>query len=504
MVVRYLLKCYYGLKMKDKTKFSKKIIGTALPILSLKSKAQSFEKNGTFADGMIFLDWLKSTGQSAWQVLPLSETHLIPGSKRLHVQSPYRGYGVGLNPKFLTKSDLKRDVSESDKKVFIKKNKYWLDDYSLFCALRDYFDTDDWTKWPVDIKQRRPKAIKKWRQKLETSYERHIIEQFRLHQSFFELKDKGCRLGVSIIGDMAYYIPLQSPLVWAHQECFDLKANGKMLSVSGLPNSPIAYFGRQVWGHPLYDWQRRSQWSKIIKLWKLRINYLTQLHDILRIDHARGFYYYGAINLSNSKKDKTLKGPGFYALSRIIKYAKKNCLEVFVEDSGDRLKELKEDIKKLEVPGIRLMRFAYNEKYKLFENRHDNIKKYDKNTYAYTSTHDTEPLVGYVKLLTTKEKKDLCLKIGIKCSSFGDKILSERLRDAVLSSEARVVIIPIQDWLLIPDRINKPGTEKMKGDQNWRFRLPIPIEKLPFETIKKHVSDALKNKSCSSKESKIK
>jgi len=472
--------------MKKIPKKKPKIIGTAVPIFSLKSKNRFLNKNGTFKDGIIFLNWLKKTSQSAWQMLPLSQTHLAPGSKKLRAASPYRGYGIGLDPRFLTNSEKKQPISLLFKKEFLAKNFDWLDDYALFCALRDHFKTDNWTKWPLPIRLRQIKAMAKWQKKLANNYERHIIEQCQAHQSFFELKRKSKKLGISIIGDMSYYLPLQSPLVWANQKSFALKANGRMLRVSGVPNTAKAHFGRQIWGHPLYNWQNRKQWSNIIKLWKLRIRYLNQLHDKIRLDHGKGFYYYGAMDPKDPQKDKFLKGPGFYALSRIINYAHKTGLEIFAEDAGDRLKGLRTGLKKLKVPGIRMLRFAYNEKRKSFEPIYANIKSYKPNTYAYTSTHDTEPLISYVKLLTMAEKQALCKKLGLKYSR-SEKILAERLRDALLRSPSQVVIVPIQDWLLIPNRINKPGTEKMKGDRNWRFRLPVPIENLPIAPIKKHI-----------------
>ncbi|HAU66584.1 MAG: hypothetical protein A2017_05385 [Lentisphaerae bacterium GWF2_44_16] len=468
----------------------KKMIATALPIFSLKSKALLCKENGTFTDGLVFLDWLKATGQSGWQILPLSQTHLVPGSKKQHVPSPYRGYGVGLDPKFLSMDEREYDVLETEKKTFIKKNKAWLDDYAFFCALRDHFGTDDWTSWPPQIRRRDLKAMKQWHEKLSETYNDHVIEQFRLHKSYFEMKKKAGELDISIIGDMPYYLPLQSPLVWVNQRLFTISTSGHMRTVSGIPDSPKAHFGRQMWGHPLYNWSQRSQWPGIIKLWKMRLHYLNQLYNLLRLDHATGFYYYGAMNLIDPTKDRIKNGPGYYAVSRIIKYAKKIGLELFAEDASDRFKELIQELRKTlrkqKVPGIKIIRFAYNEQRRSFQKEYANIKSYRVNTCAYTTTHDTQTLIGYLKLLTTVQRKALCKKIKIKYS-ISEKILAERLRDAVLRSPARIVIIPIQDWLLTQERINIPGTEKMKGDKNWKFHLSIPIEKLPINSIKKHV-----------------
>jgi 4-alpha-glucanotransferase len=119
----------------------KKRIGTVLPMTSLVSKnAQA----GTFAAGEEFIDWLAKSKQNAWQILPLHQTQLEKGSKTKHIPSPYKGYGVGLNPRFLSSGASQPSTEQLTK--FIKNNNYWLENYALFCALRDQFETDDWSQ----------------------------------------------------------------------------------------------------------------------------------------------------------------------------------------------------------------------------------------------------------------------------------------------------------------------------------------------------------------------
>ena len=77
-----------------------KIIGTLTPLSSLFSSTDSMDDRGTFSSGFVFLDWLRETNQFAWQLLPLHETQLEPGSDVKHVPSPYKSYGVGLEESF--------------------------------------------------------------------------------------------------------------------------------------------------------------------------------------------------------------------------------------------------------------------------------------------------------------------------------------------------------------------------------------------------------------------
>jgi len=151
---------------------------------------------------------------------------------------------------------------------------------------------------------------------------------------------------------------------------------------------------------------------------------------------------------------------------------------LFAEDSGDRLKGLRDTLKSFNIPGVRILRFAYNEKRRKLTKRYADINHYPINTFAQTTTHDTETLLGYLNILSVEEKKLLSVNCNVR---FGkdNKTFAKRLRTAVVSSSAKTVIIPIQDWLLSTERINIPGTEKIVGDTNWQYRIPVSIENLP-------------------------
>ena len=238
------------------------------------------------------------------------------------------------------------------------------------------------------------------------------------------------------------------------------------------------HFDRQIWGHPLYKWGGKKQLEKIVSLWKMRLRYHAKLFDIVRIDHVKGFFKYGVIDLADPKKDRYELGPGDKALSLLLKYSKEIGLKVFVEDSGHyKLDSFLESAKKHTLAGMKIYRFAYNEKTNRLSDSYADIKDYPENSVVYTSTHDTETLVGYLALLNKKEKLALARHAGIDYPG-NDKKFASVIRDAIIASPALTVIIPIQDWLLTADRINIPGTEKEVNDPNWKYKVGIPIEEL--------------------------
>jgi 4-alpha-glucanotransferase len=446
----------------------KKHVGTMLPFSAI---------GGRLDKGKEFLAWLSRNGQSLWQFLPLHETHLEPGSKNKHVPSPYKGYGIGLDSKLFPDVAFKKPIGK-ERESFISENESWLLDYALFCALRDHFGTDDWTKWNDDIRRRDLEAINKWKEKLGNQINKVIDLQCHLHNIFRELHGAANKNHIFFVGDLSFYLPLRSPLVWKHQDLFEIDPAGQFTLVSGSMISSQSHFGRQVWGHPLYRWAEKDKWSKLADLWDLRIRYTSKLCDTIRIDHASGFYNYAARHPKDENKDHIRKGPGIVLLDRVVSSARKWGIGIMAEDSGELSSELRKDIAQYSVPGIRALRFGYSEKRKQFSESNITIDKYPRNAIAYTTTHDTETLMGYLAKLDVDEKKAIAERSNTSFSP-DDQIFARSLRHAVIRSPSNMIVIPIQDWLLSHDRINTPGTEKEIGDKNWKFKLSLAIKDLP-------------------------
>ena len=74
--------------------------------------------------------------------------------------------------------------------------------------------------------------------------------------------------------------------------------------VAGVPPDYFSVDG-QLWGNPLYNWNLMKkngyQW------WINRIKYTTELYDVVRIDHFRGFEAYWEIP---SGEETAINGEG--------------------------------------------------------------------------------------------------------------------------------------------------------------------------------------------------
>lgn len=451
-----------------------KIVGTFAPVFSLWSTTQKKEDYGTFASGIIFIDWLKKTNQSAWQMLPLNETQLEKGSKTKHVPSPYKGYGIGLDPKFLPSSYKNRKPSDYQLKNFIAKHDFWIKDYAFFCALRDEFGTDDWREWETDIKMCEENAIRKWETKLQKKITYYVIQQWQLHEAYQELHKKARRSNIVLIGDIPFYLSLNSPLVWKHKSLFEINENGEMIHVSGAVTKKFSHFGRQVWGHPLYIWKDKEA---IVEFWKRRIEYTSFLYDIIRFDYASGFFTYAAKHPLDPQKDEERHGPGQDFLEALIEYALKKDIRVFAEDSGKHVQKLRDYMKSRNIPGIRIFRYAYDELRDCINPYYANTSVYPDHSIIYSTTHDTETLLSYLDLLNTRQLFALAAELDFALPD-DKKLFAKKILHEIIASPARTVIIPIQDWLFSRDRINYPGTEKEINDENWHYMIEKPIEEL--------------------------
>jgi 4-alpha-glucanotransferase len=398
-----------------------KMLGTLLPLSAI----------GSFTEGEKFINWLVNTHQQAWQLLPLHPT----GWKQSHLfASPYAGYGVGLNPLFAAvPKALPSDPG------FAKEHQGWLADFCLFMALADHFKTDHWSTWPAPIRNHRPDAVKQWTIKLAPQIQYHQNLQAFLYRQYALLRQAANSKGIALIGDVPFYLSLNSPLVWTQQKAFLIDDDGQLPYVSGVTAS--TYFPRQIWDLPLYRYQSLE---KVIDLWKMRLRYAATLYDRVRLDSAISFYVYNQIHPHDPHSDTTLAGPGDKVVRPLLDLCQRIGLDIFVENiSAYDLGPLQTTLDKYQVPGVAVYALSPEQ----FE-----LHALNPQTIYYSSTHDTVTLREYSgSLKKARETRDYFIN---NCQN---------------------LILPLQDWQLTSQRINSPGTPESK---NWHYI--VDLLSLPF------------------------
>ena len=466
--------------------------GILMPVFSLPSRygIGSFSKSA-----YQFVDMLKKAGQKYWQILPLCPTSY--GDSPYQSFSTYAGnpYFIDLDQlieeklltrkecqacdfgddpqdidygklyenrfKLLRKAYERANVGEDQEfEAYRRENAWWLDDYALFMAVKDQFDGVAWNEWAEDIRLRWSNAMDYYRRELYYEIEFYSYVQFVFMKQWKKLKNYANINGIEIIGDIPIYVAFDSADAWANPELFQFDAENLPTAVAGCPPDGFSADG-QLWGNPLYRWDYHRETG--FDWWIRRIEYCSELYDVVRIDHFRGFdeYYSIPYGDTTARNGHWEKGPGI----ALFEAAKNRLgeLNIIAEDLGYITDSVKKLVADSGFPGMKVLEFAFDSREKS-----DYLPyTYEKNSVVYTGTHDNETIAGWYAAL---DKSDLKM-----CTDYmnidripGKEYHWDFIRLAMLSV-SDLCVIPIQDYLGLDNRarINHPSTL----GTNWRWRL---------------------------------
>jgi len=245
--------------------------------------------------------------------------------------------------------------------------------------------------------------------------------------------------------------------VWARPELFYLNPNGKPQFVAGVPPDYFSETG-QLWGNPLYRWERHAQ--EEYTWWHERLRAVLQLVDIVRLDHFRGFAGYWEVPAGEKTavKGRWVPGPGLgFFLS--VKEALGD-LPIIAEDLGEITQDVIDMREDLNLPGMKIIQFAfYGDPSEPFL-PHNHVA----NSVVYTGTHDNDTSRGWYERVPETERDFYRRYLGRD----GSNVAWDLIR-AAWSSVAVFAIAPMQDFLDLGNqaRMNYPGNPS----GNWTWRL---------------------------------
>lgn len=441
-----------------------------------------------------FVNFLERSQQSVWQILPLNPTTI--GNSPYYSPSAFAGNPLLISPEkliedgYLDYNDIKYvpefegdhvefgwvyrhkcglfkkafecfPSNHSDYNEFCEKNKNWLDDYSIFAALKNHFGGKKWNEWPKPLKMREPDELDTWKEKLCEEIKFQKFLQFVFYRQWFQLKDYCNEKGIQIFGDIPIYVTLDSADAWANPEIFKLDSEKKPLVVAGVPPDYFSETG-QLWGNPVYNWDRLQEDS--FGWWMNRLSFNLEISDIVRIDHFRGFL--GAWEVP-ANDETAVNGswqsvPGANFFTEV--FGRFPDASIVAEDLGYITPDVKEVMDKFDLPGMKLLIFAFD--VGMSSNPyipHNHVP----NCVVYTGTHDCNTIRGWFENDSSEEDRARLFQyLGKEC--YVDEISWEMVRLAMMST-SRLVVIPMQDILGLgaESRMNFPGT--LEG--NWELRL---------------------------------
>lgn len=224
------------------------------------------------ASARTFVDFLADSGLGIWQTLPIGPTH--PDLSPYQSLSAHAG-----NPHFIDLSELVEDSLLTEEELvqpvpvtrhqlltraaqrffnnegkglngfdqagyqhFRQTNNYWLDDFCLFCGIREVQASQGWLQWPEPLRDRDAGALQEFIDHNQSRLARIRFEQFLFHYQWQALRDYARGRGVLLFGDIPIFVAHDSADVWANRHLFKLDKQGEPTVVAGVPPD---YFPRR-------------------------------------------------------------------------------------------------------------------------------------------------------------------------------------------------------------------------------------------------------------------
>ncbi|GBE29434.1 MAG TPA: 4-alpha-glucanotransferase [Bacteroidetes bacterium] len=442
-----------------------------------------------------FVDWLVDGEQTIWQVMPLGPTGygdspyqcfsafaanpLLISLDRLQAEgllnqadleplsklsSKYVDFGAVIP----MKNDLLKQAftvfqndadpeARADFDQFKARFHFWLEDFALFKALKEFYAGQSWNEWPVELRDRDFDAIDRVSEELASSIEFHSWLQYKTISQWWAVRHYAQKNGVQILGDLPIFVAYDSADAWANRQLFHFDDQGNPTVVAGVPPDYFSETG-QLWGNPLYKWEAHRDQG--FSWWEARLKSTFEMVDMVRIDHFRGFEACWEVPADEETaiNGQWVKAPGYELFGTLR--ARMGQMNVVAENLGVITDEVENLRRQFHFPGMRVLQFAWDSGPMNAFLPHN----HSCDSVIYTGTHDNNTTRGWFEQEATK--KGLAYLKEYVGHELGE-IEDEFVRMAYASS-GLYAIIPMQDWLKLGSeaRMNTPGNAS--GNWSWR------------------------------------
>ncbi|MDO4198801.1 MAG: 4-alpha-glucanotransferase [Erysipelotrichaceae bacterium] len=457
----------------------KKEAGILMPVLSLPNPYGC----GDFGkEAYQFVDRIADIGFKIWQILPLQPLG--------YGASPYQPYSSKAMDELYISLDLLKEwglIQEvepfNDKTERISyqevreyRTKYlweafytyegeddfwrfasqkWVDDYAIYLTLKKKHELRSWQEWDEEEQfypERRNLDLSEY--ETDILYEKFV--QYVLHVQWEMLRKYANEKNVKIMGDVPFYVGLDSSDVWWNKDMFLLDKKGKPTSIAGVPPDYFSATG-QRWGNPIYDWEALEKDN--FYFWIDRLSFAADMYDIVRIDHFRAFSSYWKVKAEckTAIDGVWVKAPGYKFFDEL--YRQYPDIQIVAEDLGDNMKDAYALRDHYGLKGMTIVQFSMDGHY------YGDCRE---NQICYTGTHDNMPISAWYKKLKPKHRKEV-LK-GLKKAKAVNVDVVDAINSFAMTRSASTVILPMCDILRLGEegRINTPG---LLDEKNWSWRM---------------------------------
>lgn len=424
-----------------------------------------------------FIDILTKHKFTHWQLLPLNpisygNSPYQPFSsyalEELYVDiSEFKNNGLldGLSLDFAKNNDLRIDYNK------VKTSKYKIYEYAFDNYLEKYGEKElrefainnprieEFATFMAFKDKNKQESFLFWKDtKMDELYKRryyyHLFLQKTALEQYLKLKEYANKKGIKLIGDLPFYVGLDSSDVYFNKNFFLLNKDNTPKYIAGVAPDYFSKDG-QRWGNPIYNFKRLKEDN--YKFLIDRIVYTSKLFDIVRLDHFRAFDTYYKIDAKEetARNGKWILGPGSDFFNEL--YETKKDINIIAEDLGDIRPEVLELRDKYHLPGMNILEFN------IFAIMNEEAN-YQGNYVTYIGTHDNDTLVGWYNTLKREDQQQLIKYLH----SSQETIYKDFIKH--LLNNYSFPILSITDILYFNTtyRINYPST---LNEANWSLKL---------------------------------
>jgi 4-alpha-glucanotransferase len=414
-----------------------------------------------------FLDQIASAGLRVWQFLPIGPS---AGER-----NPFESASA-----FAGDPSLVSEPAAIDRAAYARfcdENSDWLEDWALFVALKAAHDGAPWWHWPLPLRRRDATALCLARAGLADEIERARVAQFRFETAWDAFHRAAQARGLRLFGDVPLFVSRDSADVWAERELFEVTADGGFEAVVGVPPDAFTDSG-QLWGLPPYRWDAMAANGYV--WWKRRFEVQARRHDLLRLDHFRGFAAWWRVPASarSAAEGDWTPGPGRAAIDALAPVLA--GVQLVAEDLGVITEDVVALRRSLGLAGMRVLQFAFDG-----DPGNPHLPRHHgPDTVCYTGTHDNDTTLGWWRALSAGQQAEVARVLD------GNGLEMPRaLVELAWSSPAPLAIVPMQDLLGLDTtaRMNRPGIAQ--GNWRWSFRwdqLPADFSATLRDALARH------------------
>jgi 4-alpha-glucanotransferase len=405
--------------------------------------------------------------------------------------------------------------------AFQKLEAGWLLPYCKYRWLTELAGTEEWQHWPEEYNSAAKADVYLAGLDAEEVKERLTFYAWVQWHAFTQWRDLRVYAGernVKLMGDIPIGVSYSSADVFFEPQWFDLSLSGGSPPETVFKDDAFACQWGQNWGVPIYDWEKLAKNN--YGWWRRRIEKLTDVFHIFRIDHILGFYRIYSfpwrpernaefLGLTEKEAKKLTGGklPGFHPRSDdTLENRKANCAdgerylkmvleaagagEVVGEDLGCVPDYVRPNLEKLGIAGFKICHWEAHREGVAVKGH-----EYPECAFATYATHDHDSipalwdsLVGMLGgldhegavrgLMLLSDFAGLPKGKTVNSYSWYGPVVKWALLGALLKSNADYAAVMITDIIDSKKRINIPGTV---GGENWRYRLPWKLDAMPAE-----------------------